>query len=652
MGGAIKGIGSKIGGMVGRATGKLAMLAGAAGLGMVIRKAIALGSEMSDLADRTHTTVERFGALREISRDAGVEASILERALRNVGLRSQAAADGNQSYADALERLGINMKDFLDLDAGLKFEQIALGLEKAQNKGEAFRDVATILGERAGPMLTETLREVAERGLDPLADALLRTGQIMSNDTAKSLDKLEDMFQRAKDQMIIVTGNMLNAFIPTNEKAKNSVNELVDKGVMILATALGALVILLRNTFDFLTLIVEAGAGLVDVLMELGPAFDSLAKGMKIFADNGLAGLPAATKEMLKFGDHAKKAWDKHGDGVKEAGKKFGEATKKNIDQMGELINQQGAFAFLAKLGANNVADAANQAVKLRFNMGGAGGAAAFLKQQIFFAKANVVAMEANLIELKLALDNANAGAKAMAGFMGAAAGFAADILKDQGLANDERKRIKEMQEAAAKAAKKMRDMTKEGFNDLVKQKLQIEFLATEWLKLHQPVKVANATVAEMDVLIQGAIDHVPALRDRYGEVNDRIQEAADGLGDFALQIDLAAAGAELNRDHHGELVDKVWGVNAAQKAVVAEQIRLLDLEMATLIAGEGLDEAKAKMIELQAEQAALNLAAQNHPMIAPGLVNPDAADFRVFKQSKTLLGEINSKMGGLFINQ
>ena len=43
LGGAIKGIGSKIRGMVSGATGRLAMLAGAAGLGMVIRKAIALG---------------------------------------------------------------------------------------------------------------------------------------------------------------------------------------------------------------------------------------------------------------------------------------------------------------------------------------------------------------------------------------------------------------------------------------------------------------------------------------------------------------------------------------------------------------------------------------------------------------------------------
>jgi hypothetical protein len=38
--------------------------------------------------------------------------------------------------------------------------------------------------------------------------------------------------------------------------------------------------------------------------------------------------------------------------------------------------------------------------------------------------------------------------------------------------------------------------------------------------------------------------------------------------------------------------------------------------------------------------------------MIEPGLVNPDAADFRIFKEQKGLLQNIDDKMGGLFVNQ
>jgi len=652
LGGAIKGIGTKIRGMVSGATGRLAMLAGAAGLGMVIRKAIALGSEMSDLADRTHTTVERFGALREVSRDAGVEASILERALRNVNLRTQAAVDGNKSYSDALKRLGVDMKTFAELDSAQKFEQIAIALENSANKGEAFRDVATILGERAGPMLTETLREVAQKGLDPLAAALLATGQIMSNDTAKSLDKLEDMFQRAKDQMIIVTGNMLNAFIPTNKKAKDAVNQLVDKGVVMLATALGVVVIALKQAVAFINFLIDAGGSLVDVLADLGPAFDKLANAMKIFADKGILGLPDATAEMLKFGDEAKKAWDKHGKGVKKAGVEFGKATKENADQFKDLIGAQGDFNFLAELGKNKVKDAGVEVRALKFDMQGGAGAAGMLAWNIKVAKDNVKIMEQRLKDLVAELGKAVAGAKAMAGFMQDAAGFAKDILDNEKLNNAERKRMKEMMEAAAKAAQKMRDMTKEGFNELVKMKLQIEVLALEWLKVHQPMKVAKADQAELNRMIQGAINHVPTLRDKYGEVNERIDEAAAGLKDAVVLGNLMAANAELTRDHHGELLNNVWGVVGAQQALVAEQIRLLNLEMANLVDGDAMDAAKAKMVELQAQQAELNEEANKHPMIEPGLVNPDAADFRIFKEQKGLLQNIDDKMGGLFVNQ
>ena len=373
---------------------------------------------------------------------------------------------------------------------------------------------------------------------------------------------------------------------------------------------------------------------------------------MTIFANKGILGLPDATKEMVKFGDEAKKAWDKHGDGVKDAGKKFGDATKANANQFQDLINKQGDFNFLANLGKNKVRDAGAEAKKLRFDMQGAGGAAGVLAANINLAKDNVMIMEQRLKQLVVELDKAEKGAKAMAGFMKDAAGFAKDILDNEKLTNAERKRMKEMMVAAAKAAEKMKDMTKDGFNELVKIKTQIEVLALEWLKIHQPQKVANANQAELNAMIQGAINHVPTLRDKYGEVNERIDEAAAGLQDAVVLGKLVAANGELARDHHGELMNNVWGVVGAQQALVAEQIRLLNLEMATLVDGDAMERAKERMAELQAQQAALNEEANQHPMIEPGLVNPDAADFRVFQEQKTLLQQIDHKMGGLFVNQ
>jgi hypothetical protein len=359
-----------------------------------------------------------------------------------------------------------------------------------------------------------------------------------------------------------------------------------------------------------------------------------------------------AAAAMGDFGVEAKKAWDKHGKGVKEAGVEFGKATKANAQQFDELINQQGKFAFLAELGKNKVADAANEAKKLRFEMGVGAGAAGILAGNIANAKWMINGMNANLVQLKLDLDNANAGAAALAGFMGDAAGFAAKILNQVGLTIKERKRLEKMEKAALAAQQKAHDLTKEGFNALVKRKLAIEALAKAWLMEEAPMKWKNANLERQNELILGAITHVPALRDAYGEVSDRIGEAAAGLGDAVVLGQLAAANAELNRDHHGELLNHVWGIAGAQAKIVEQQILLKEMEIATLVAGEGLDEAKAKLAELQILQAELNAEANKHPMIEPGLVNPDAADFRVFKDSKTLLGQIDEKLGGLFVNQ
>ena len=66
----------------------------------------------------------------------------------------------------------------------------------------------------------------------------------------------------------------------------------------------------------------------------------------------------------------------------------------------------------------------------------------------------------------------------------------------------------------------------------------------------------------------------------------------------------------------------------------------------------EKIDEAKAGLEEVKNKQAEFNAEAAKHPLIDPGPVfNTKAADFRVFKEQKTLLAEINDKLGGFFVN-
>ena len=674
MGASIKRMGGQVRGMVSGAIGKFAMLAGAAGMGMLIRKTISLGSELSDLADRTHTTVERFGTLRELSRDAGVEVSVLERALRNVKLRTQAAADGNLSYAKAIKRLGIDMKAFLKLDSAKQFEQVAIAVKNAANKSEAFRDVATLLGERAGPQLKEVLREVAEKGLDPLADALVKTGQIMRGDTARTLDMLEDMFQRFKDQMLIVTGNLLMAFIPANGKAKEAMNDLVDKGVVFLAKAIGLLVLALKNAYDFFILLIEAGGGVVDVFVEwfnavkedLAPALIKLAKAVKdliaafitkdfLKMNKAMGDLGVAADEVGDafggVGAKADAAWAKHGDGVVKAFEKFKGAAKDNIKMFEDLNAEQGKFAFLANLGAQAVKGVGDKAANAAQFVGANNFQAMMLQRHLMGANGALVNVKAKLAAIQLEFVKANAGAQALAGFFGAAAAAAGNLLANEQMRQRNAKRLKQMQAAALAQQQKAIDLTKKGFNALINEKLAIEGLALEWLKLNAPQKVANANAEELNQMIIGAVNHVRPLRERYKEVGERIDEARKKLVDVVHMQKLQNIEVQLNRDHHQQLLDKVFGVRNAQAAILRLQQQIADLEMVANVDPEKVDELKKKLEEARKAQAAFNAEAGHHPLIEPGMFNPDAADFRVFKEQKTLLEKINNNLEGFFVN-
>jgi len=187
------------------------MLAGAfaiRGAIMKFREAISFGSQMSDLATRTSTTVREFMIWRDVARDAGVEVSVLERALRNVNIRFQEAKDGTKSYADAFKRLGVDMEVFNNLGTSDRLVAIARAFHLATDKTAAFADVADVLGVRAGPQLVEVLNKVGKDGFEAVGESAV----VMSDQMAQELDRAEDHVQRFKDRVIIAFGKVVAAW--------------------------------------------------------------------------------------------------------------------------------------------------------------------------------------------------------------------------------------------------------------------------------------------------------------------------------------------------------------------------------------------------------------------------------------------------------
>lgn len=187
-------------------------LLGAGSFLVMAKGAIDAGSRISDMATQLRIGIEELQALQFASRQAGVSSQTLERALLNVQQRSMEAANGNARYSEALQRLGIDVEKFLALPQERKLEEIARAQARATDQNQAFNDVATLLGQRAGPQLTEVLDRLAREGFPAVADQAREAGQVMSEDTVTALDRASDEIEMFKNRITVAMGNILVDF--------------------------------------------------------------------------------------------------------------------------------------------------------------------------------------------------------------------------------------------------------------------------------------------------------------------------------------------------------------------------------------------------------------------------------------------------------
>jgi hypothetical protein len=199
----------------------------------MVNKGVQLGGTLSDLSAQLRINVEDLQVLQFAAQEAGVESSILERGLRNLQLRTQEATEGNQSYADAFDALGLNMFEFNALPTEEKFVAIAEAAQDATDENEAYNAVAILVGQRAGPALTEVLGRVATEGFEQVEQSARDAGEVMDRDTAESMDRLADNTERINTRFTIIAANVTNFVLP--------VFTLLGNGLGIVFDVVGAL---------------------------------------------------------------------------------------------------------------------------------------------------------------------------------------------------------------------------------------------------------------------------------------------------------------------------------------------------------------------------------------------------------------------------
>lgn len=314
----------------GNAIRRFGAVAGAAGMGLMARKAIDLGSKISDLSEQLRINAVSLQTLQAVAVKAGVDQSTLERAIRNVSIRTQEAIDGNSTYGDSFRRLGIDLKTFTNLPTEQKLQVIADAYKRAGKSQEAFADVANVLGQRAGPKMLEILRRISDEGMSELEKAAQDAGMVMSNELIANLDESADQIGKFEVQSTVFAAKVLGVLMPAIQMLGNGfgfIGEILGVGI--------------ANMMAFFNLI---GANLAAVV---APAIKSLGALGKAFQST-IAATKGDFKEAKKLAteamDSQKEAFGELVDipsKIAQNFKKMGSDVKSNFETMGQFLDER-----------------------------------------------------------------------------------------------------------------------------------------------------------------------------------------------------------------------------------------------------------------------------------------------------------------------
>lgn len=252
---------------------KLGPVLGGIGLTKLATDAINLGSSISDMAVQLRIGAEQLQVLEFAARKAGVQTSIMERAIRNVQLRTQQGIEGNKSYSDAYKVLGLSIEAVNKLPAEQKLETIARAAKGAEDQQAAYNAVARILGERAGPKMMEILDDLATEGFPALARAAKDAGEVMDLETIQKMDDAADTLESFKRKVTVASAWIIKKVMNLGVIFRDSFGHLGD-AMASLSVKLDAFVKYLTKSFSIVL------SPVMDGLNSLVMGFEALGHAM------------------------------------------------------------------------------------------------------------------------------------------------------------------------------------------------------------------------------------------------------------------------------------------------------------------------------------------------------------------------------------
>lgn len=178
------------------AIGAGAAVAAVGGLTAAVLSTAQTLDEIGKKADAIGIATEPLIGLSHAAEQGGASAKVMENALATLQRRAQEGAEGNKTYARAIESMGVSVEKFRALPAEQKLrviaDEIASTTDGARRNALAFN----LLG-KAGGQLIPTLQGGAE-GLDRLQGEAERLGLTVDRQTIAALEAFHDSLDTTK----------------------------------------------------------------------------------------------------------------------------------------------------------------------------------------------------------------------------------------------------------------------------------------------------------------------------------------------------------------------------------------------------------------------------------------------------------------------
>jgi hypothetical protein len=204
----------------------LAVTAGAAGFGLLVKKNLEAIDSLSKTAQKIGTTTEALSALRYAAEISGVQTSTLDMAMQRFTRRLAEAAKGTGEAKGALKELNINASSLMKLPLDEQMLILSDRFSKVTNSADKVR-LAMKLFDSEGVALVNTLGLGAEE-MKALMQEAETLGLVMSSDAAKGVEDANDALTNLKSLFIGLARQMTAGLAP----AIHAISEMLKKDML------------------------------------------------------------------------------------------------------------------------------------------------------------------------------------------------------------------------------------------------------------------------------------------------------------------------------------------------------------------------------------------------------------------------------------